>query len=707
MIQDALSPFPRNEPAKPGPKTPRAGRAALIVFLVLWAVWSGFLGWTRLTHPGIDHGDTTTDSNILNAGENFDREGFFTSWGVPALDTARAEGKRPDHYLTYPPGCYWLHQGLKAVGVRELAHFRLVSVFWSSLAALLFFVLLARGSGAVLPAAIGAAAYMLARPFVEYADNLHYLSFSQVTLFATLLAWIGIEQAQTPRSRMRCLLLGAAMFTLDSLVTFEHTLFIAVFGLARIVMTRRWGLIVPLMFLGLVPVGVLCARFAINAVAIGSAGEVLALMKAKLMQRTGATGTTSWVEIGRELLDRLGWAPVRSGAESINSDVRVGVLARPFLLPAIVLGVMALSTWHLDGLRPARRAAGHGFALLLGGASWYVVMREHADVHAYTILLLLPGLAAAIGTLVTVGWWQRALQPKGAPVRTAGLVAGCILLAAHIAQLRHAPALNIDFKLDTQVHALNAQRAARVDQLEAARPAFAGIDRLYMYTHDAPLSRHLRVPFDNDTGTVHSPLAQSEAQVIWAEPWAAKAIVEAARLLGPPRAAAAPADHLVFYFSNRENLGALDIPMHQAARLTRAWAEASLDGEAFVFGASCELAKPADAATTRLRARIVNPRGNVIARPQAVRTFASGSRVVGWAQLDRATIPPDSRIELWFTVEAHGRLRLQPAGAALPGSVTIPGDGRAISLPAPEAVPTPATSEATPDTSTERTTTGD
>lgn len=663
----------------------RGGRTACVAFFVIWIAWSGLLGWVRANNPGLDHGDITTDSNILNAGENFDREGFWASWGVPALDTFRGADKTPDHYVTYPPGCYWLHQGLKLLGASELWQFRLIAVFWSSLAALLFFVLCARVCGAALPAAIAAIAYMLSRPFAEYADNLHYLSFSQVTLFATLIAWIGIEQARTAGVRMRWLLIGAAMFALDSFITFEHTLFVGAFGLLRVLAARRWGLLLPLTLLGLVPFGVLVFRFAINAAAMGSIADVWQVMRSKFDQRTGATRAAAWTDLVRAVLDRLGWPAARSPAGSPVAAVRVGSLAPAFLAPVAMLSIIGLATWHLEGMAPARRAAGLAAALLIGGATWLIAMREHALVHHYTVLLLLPGIAAAIGALVTFGWWQRRLQPKGAPVRLAGLVAGCVLLVAHISQIRHAPIVNIRWNLDSRVHEQNRAVELFESRFAAARPAFADTRRLYMFTHDAQLGRKLAVPFDNDVGRTHSPLAPGEAQMImWRE--SARAMIEM-ETAGPPRFLAAPAEHLAFFFAGRQQLGAARIVLADGSRISRLWVEPTLDGSAVIVGAVIDAETGVGLNGLAMQVRVVDDAGAAIRKLTtfAHECIAVTDQAIVWAQVPRETLVRGTRCEVWFTREGKGRLALDPADLKLPegDQVRWSADGVKLTVDAP------------------------
>jgi len=659
----------------------RRGRGALLAFLVLWAVWSAAVGWIRTSSPGLDHGDITTDSNILNAGENFDRDGFWASWGVPTLDTVRAEGRQPDHYVTYPPGCYWLHQSLKLLGAKELWHFRLISVFWSSLAVLLFFVLCTRVSGAVLPAALAATAYMLSRPFTEYADNLHYLSFSQVTLFGTLLGWVGVEQAQTARARTRWLLLAAGVFAIDSLVTFEHTLFIAAFAMVRIVIARRWGLLLPLALLGLVPVGMLCARLAINAAAIGGVNDVWMIMQAKLRQRTGAAGGAGWLQLGQELLDRLGWRPARSGPDSENAKARVGVLAPAFLAPMFVLMVISLATWHLEGMKSARKAAGLAFALLAGGATWPIVMREHAVVHTFTVLLLLPGIAAAIGALITFGWWQWRLQPRGAPVRLAGFVAGSVLLIAHVSQMRHSHLLNVRANLDAQVFQRNQSIQIFESRFAAARPAFADLDRLYMFSHDAQLGRKLAVPFDNDTEILHAPLGAGEAQMLdWRV--ARRAMIEGEAGLGPPRFLAEPAGHLAFFFPSREGLGSADMKLSDGSRISRLWVETTLDGVGVVVGAAVH-ARPGDgAAGLTLKVRGRDAAGKVSWRRsvRAGKCAAVTDDAVLWVSVIENTDATLRSIDVWFTREDGRRLTFDPEFSGAPEGSRMSSDRRTVEL---------------------------
>lgn len=672
---------------------PRTSAAAswpfVLIFIAAWIGWLGVLGWVRHAHPGLDHGDLTTDANILNAGENFDREGFWKTGGVPAVDTFRAEGKRPDFYITYPPGCYWIHQLYKAAGVRELASLRIAAIAASGLGALLFFVLCMRISGSACAAMVAGLAYMLTRPFAEYADNLHYIAFSQLTLMATLLGWVLLEEATTSAARLRWAVLTGAVFAMDAFVTFEHTLFVGAFAAVRIVLLRRWALAVWLAALCAAPVAVLAARFLVNSIALGSFGEVWSHMAGKFRQRTGLGGAgVGFDEVGRAVLTRLGWPPLRGPGGGPDAEFRIGVLAPAVLLPMVVLAVITLATWHLEHLRAVRRMAGGALALLIGGATWYIVMREHAVGHRFTVLLLLPGIAAAIGTLVAAGWSQWRAQPRGAPVRLAGLVAGCILLVAHIAQLRHAHVLNIPWKLDGAVHAVNLLRVEFDERFAAARPHMKGIERLYMYTHDAQAARKLGVRFDNAIRVVHAPLAENEAQaVIWLSERHRSVAGEAHKLLGPARFMAPPADYLAIHFAGRTELGAMRLAGSQGLELRRAWVEPTLDGSGVVLGAEAASSeKGFKASALMLHARILGPDGSPRERTSVgfeQRVAAEGAGHA-WVFFDGRALEGAGSLELWLVDRAaKRRIRFEGSGATLPEGVRLSDDGKSLILTPP------------------------
>lgn len=514
-----------------------------MVFLTFAAVWLGALGYLRWTDPGPDHGDPTTDANILNAGENFDREGLFKSYGIPAIDTYRGPDKKPDYYVTYPPGSYWFHQGLKAVGVHTPRGFRIASLAVSALAVLTLLALLRRLCGDPLPAALACTLYITAKPFVEYADNLHYISLSQLTLFATLYAWVRFEDAQRSSASLGWLGTAAAMFFLDSWLTFEHALFILAFATIRALWLKQPGRLIAVLLLSLIPVIVLGVRILLDRAVLGSFDAVWAVLKAKAEQRVGSASAGTGL---RALLDawlpRLSWPAARVPPDHPDAEFAIPLFSWWFIAPAAALLMLAIAAWHLPAFRPFRRAIGVGVLLLLCGLTWFAAMTEHALVHRFTAMLILPGIAALGGALIAGGLAQRQLHPRGAPARWIGRLLALISLGAWLIALGSSFALNRAIVTFAGLHppsptvaAANQRRDAALASFAAAAGTLKDVDHLRMFDIDAPAARAVGRPFDNAPGFIPASLGPHEALLVplWT-PDARHAAAKAAVTLGLP-----------------------------------------------------------------------------------------------------------------------------------------------------------------------------
>jgi hypothetical protein len=565
----------------------------LAVFLVFWATWLSGLGYLRHHHSGFDHGDPTTDSNILNGGENFDREGLFASYGIPAVDTYRADGKKPDYYVTYPPGGYWFHQLLKACGIHTLEGFRLGLLVVSGLAVLVLLALLYRLSGDILPAAISCTLYLTAKPFIEYGDNLHYISLSQLTLFATLYAWTRFEDAQSPRASLGWLAAAAAIFFADSWLTFEHALFVLAFAAIRALWFRQPTRLIPVALLGAIPALVLGIRILLDRAVLGSFSAVFAVLRAKAEQRVGSASVgTGFHALLEAWLPRLSWPASIVPADSPDAEFSLPLLSWWFAAPAAALLVFAIATWHLPGSRPFRRALGAGLLLLVAGLTWFAAMTEHALVHRFTAMLILPGIAATAGALIAVGFAQRSLHPPGAPARCVGRVLAVFALVAWIVALRTSFAVNLAAR-DVGVKPPSAAVAAAIDRREQALAAFAAVgrslaetNRLVMYTYDAPAARAIRRPFDNAPNTIPAELQSGAAFLIplwW--PDARHAAAKAAASLGLPDQLAPTIDPYLLFRPGRDDTDRVIIATNGELKLTRLAWRPTVDGSGWCFTA--------------------------------------------------------------------------------------------------------------------------
>lgn len=666
--------IPSASAGRSGDATIGRERGAVALFAALWIAWVGALGWLRATHPGIDHGDPTTDSNILNAGENWDRNraaggsGPWASWGIPAVDTFRGGGKTPDWYTTYPPGAYWFHQAVKsvarAVGLpRDAGVFRAVSVAVSGLAVLVLFALVRRvgGPGSAVVALAACAVYMLARPVVEYADNLHYISLGRLTLLATVYAWVRYEGAETARWGAAWLAACAGAFLLDSWLTFEHAMFVVLFAAVRCVWARRPGRLVAVGLLGCVPVLVLGVRLLMNRAVLGSFRAAVDVLRAKAEQRVGSGATgTGWSALAQAWGDRLSWPGAAGPVDGAAAEFTMPLVSWWVGAPLAALAVLLIATWHVEAMKPARRTLGLGLLLLAGGLTWFAVMTEHAIVHRFDAMLIAPGVGVTVGALAAAGLMQRRFQPPGAPVRLIGLLLGVGVVGVWIGSLKSSYALNTVVRAEASVREAVARRAEALSAFAAAGRALAdgGVKRLWMLERDAPAGRALGVPFDNAAGeqVLAAPLAVDAALLV--PLWNPSGRRQAAALTEthglPDVISSLSAGAYVVFRAGRGDADRVAHAARSGLRIDRMAWRATLDGAGWVLAA--RVSGPLDelrAAGVELR--IVGADGDTgdargaplaaLGVPGADGVRAENAAVV-WAVLDRARLRDVGAVEL-------------------------------------------------------------
>lgn len=521
------------------------------VFLAFWLLVMVGLGVLRWHHPGLDHGDPTTDANILNGGDNFARDGVWRSYGVPAIDTFRAPGHMPDYYVTYPPGAYWFHHILRSVGVgsggsSSPAAFRIASLAVSGISVLLLFALLTRLTRDAAPAAVACVLYMLSKPFLEYADALHYLSLSQAALMLALYAWVRCDDAAEEGLRSSALawfLVTLAAFFADSWLTFEHALFVPAFAAVRTNWLRRWPRLLGVAVLVAVPAIVLAIRLVMNRAVLGSFEAVFAIMRGKFDQRIGSSaGGTGLETLWHAWLPRLGWSAGSPGLPGDHPDAEFGLplLGLGTLITLGLLAMLLVASWHLRGAAPMRRMLGAGAALAIGGLTWFMAMTEHAISHRFTVMLILPAAAALAGTLVAAGLAQPDLHAAGGSGRRPRVIVrliGPLLAVAAIVcwclPLRSSFAVNTLLHADGSVRDALQRRAEARAAFTAASGQLRDVSHLLMLRYDAPAARALGRPFDNSIArsAMEPPTTLHTGQALLAPLWSPDAGAACVRLV--------------------------------------------------------------------------------------------------------------------------------------------------------------------------------
>lgn len=440
------------------------------IFFLFWAGWMALLTFTWTTHPGLSHGDPFSDAYILVAGRNFDRHGLSYNWGLPQGFTYTEQPVPNPPYFTFPPGEVWLLQSFKAMGLSELWQFRAAVLVFAAVAGLLLMALVTRLTQNSLIGALAVIFYMGSAPFFEYADSLCYHTYSQVTLFATLLAWTGYERAESGARRKWLLLLACLLFFLDGWLTLEHMPFVAVFAFVRTLQLRPRRLGLGLILIVFVPVLVVGTRLAHATIALGSWQEVTTHLKEKAEERTGqAANPASYRELAEAWRRRLHGESI--GVDHYDYRLRYPLLRKGVIIPAAILGVILLTLWQAHAMVPMRRAAALSLLLAVCGMVWLLIFAQHAIIHRHLILLLMPaaavGLACLAATGLQVPW---AIQSRYAPIRFAGPAIALFMICYFLNSLTRSCALNHVADLNHRVR----RYVAELEDANARLEAFAG-----------------------------------------------------------------------------------------------------------------------------------------------------------------------------------------------------------------------------------------
>lgn len=473
---------------EPRPWDHAAARPAAWTFVAFLLAWMAvvFTVWT--TWPGQDHGTRMADSNILNAGRNFDRGGLLHRHGVPQLETYEDDTRRPILYGTYPPGPYWVHALLRQAGIRDLPALRGASVVGATLAGLLALAAFAVMARSWLVGALAGAFYCFSAPFSGYADSLHMNVWMQIGLFCFLLAWVGFERARTPW-RWAALALAAAAYFFEVWMTLEHIVLIAIVVAVRTIASRRWSVWAGAAALAAVAAVGLASRLGHLALEFGSIDAALDYLKGKLAHRSGEGGGGSsrgvsiaevvgpwlgqlyWSEVGdasrrREFGYPFLHAPVLTLMAALlalmaSARIRQALRLRRALAPHGDTSSAAAAVWEhrVPALRSPRAGLGWGILILAASLHWHIGMRQHAMVHPHVILNMLPGMALILGSLTAAG--LRLAMPDARAAgwwRWLGVPLALALTLAFGAHLRNAAVLNRLFPVNPRMHAAIIER---------------------------------------------------------------------------------------------------------------------------------------------------------------------------------------------------------------------------------------------------------
>jgi len=529
-------------------------------FLMVWALWGIALAALRAGRAGFSIGFRFNDAHIVVAGEWFARYGHWATLLTPPRHTAPRLDGTWELYNTYPAGVFWLHEIRRAMGLTELWQHRIAATLWNHMAVLLLFFLIRRITAETLIAAVAAGLYMFSAPYATTAGGL-WEHAPMLSLLATLLAWLRFERARRPRARGLWLAASIALCALDSLLTVQHAMMIALVVGPR-ALRRAWrrrgaarSWVSPLAAGAAVisaPAFVLLARLLVNAELAGGFGEAWRALTRRAQMRMGLEGETEKVTaVWPTIAARLGlpWGEI---AQSRSLQGWFPVFGAATLIAAAPIVVAALAFRRAPQLGPARRALGFGGALLLASLSWPTLFAQHSLYHPFVTLMLMPGAALVAGAIVVLpGAIGRAARARGLPRRPVVAVplraCAAAVAASLVYGLSASELVNAYVPLNRRVRAEVVHREAVERRMRAAAAVVEGAEVMECGGNPIPAAQ-LGLPFRDIQA--HARMPAHDGSLLLAVPvagsWGQQAAASFAGRFGPPRFLAWPGDH-VFY----------------------------------------------------------------------------------------------------------------------------------------------------------------
>lgn len=452
------------------PATKRATR----VFLALLMVWGSVLIAIRTAYPGLELGDGLNDADILHASNWFAQHGYRGTAFMPVRETAYHPDYWPPTYNTFPPGVFYLHEIERHLGLSELWHFRVVGVLLSMLAVWLWFFVARRLTGSAVIAALAAALYMLSRPVVSYAAGM-WEHVPMLSLFATLAAWLQYETADSRGKRGLWLALAAGAMFLDAWLTLQHSVMLALIICTRVVCRWAWGrtlgahgwrglfvLMVQAAAVCSMPALVAAIRFYQQYMLAGSVAHALEYFTDPLMFRLGDERfSLSRGDVVVAWLRRLGMPESFRRMFRISPQVLYPAFTMVSMACVAILGAALIRRWREAESMVYRKALLSALLLLAGAFTWPLVMKQHAYMHSFPVLMFLPGV-----TLLLAGacvWGLSRAKKSGALGAVALSVLAITPLVGPVYGLKRSDTLNRVVRLDREVHQAVRTHAQRLN----------------------------------------------------------------------------------------------------------------------------------------------------------------------------------------------------------------------------------------------------
>lgn len=351
-----------------------------------------YLAFLRITYPDFDHGDEWADSDVLNSAENYLKFGFIKSRFLPTfehnLDTFR------DPYTHYPalPNVIFAVL-LKIFRINSLYFFRGVALFFSYLHLMFWFLLLWRLTNSATIGLLGGVFY-LTNPFFIYGmDSLHESSGDAIKMAICLLAVVLAQSGQKKKRLLFALLWF--LFFFESLLTFEHVLFVGLFFILYRLMceeARQFFTFRRIFILFLAPVSGFLLHFLQNMWFFGSFALAFADFKRIAIERVGQSKDSF-----APLSFVAWWQSVLIKNLSLTFMFKYYVLV-PFFVLAWAFYQKISRRYHKNKIV---LLAKFSIIFFCCGVTWYIAFPSHSLAHSF-VLFLARHLVACASVSVTL-----------------------------------------------------------------------------------------------------------------------------------------------------------------------------------------------------------------------------------------------------------------------------------------------------------------
>ncbi|MFH1269737.1 MAG: hypothetical protein ABIH75_01585 [Candidatus Omnitrophota bacterium] len=377
------------------------------IIALLTILFIALVAFPRILHPEFDHGDEFSDASMLVSGKNFVKFGFIRCKFLSFYDPHLTELKDP--YTHVPPMSDITNAMLRKIFKTDsLTFFRGVSLFFSLLNILLWYLFVKRFSNSSLLGFLAALFYFTNPYFIYGADSLYQNAYSDFLRAAIFL--IFLYTLTSPQKRRTGLIILFLLFALETAYTFEYIVYLGLFMFVFRYFYLSDGRKLSMKYiflLSLAPVIILLLHFLKNAWYVGSFSQACLELKNVVLIRIArshdspiALTISSW------------WQYVFLRNVSLAYIFNFSILI-PF---ASFFGLLYYNLPTENKIK-ARRIFLLCLLLFICGISWYIIFPSHSLAHTFITFLprhLVPAAALSFALCGYIMYhFSRNQSPRG------------------------------------------------------------------------------------------------------------------------------------------------------------------------------------------------------------------------------------------------------------------------------------------------------